>query len=114
MTRTIEYGTEQVVLHLKGLLSVGALKREVSIPYKQIKRIALEDFKVSMLQFRVGTSIADIRQGRFLIDGRWCFVSYEDHQDVVVIELEGHDFAKVVFQIDDPEDVIARIEAHLG
>ncbi|MFB9328617.1 hypothetical protein ACFFSY_22000 [Paenibacillus aurantiacus] len=114
MARTIEYGTEQVVLHLSGLLSIGALKREVSIPYHQIKRIAVEDFKVSLMKFRVGTSIADIRQGRFLIEDRWCFVSYENHKDVVVIELEGHDFAKVVFQIDNPEDVKARIEAHLG
>ncbi|MBB3113497.1 hypothetical protein FHS18_005609 [Paenibacillus phyllosphaerae] len=113
MSRQVQIEDQQLVLHLTGLTSVGALKREVAIPYSSIKSVTVEDFKVSLLKFRVGTSIADIRQGRFLIGDRWCFISYENHRDVVVLELSGHEFGKVVFQIDNPEEVKAQIEARI-
>jgi hypothetical protein len=110
MARSIEFMEDKLVLQLSGLTSLGALKRSVEIPYGAITGIAVEDFKVSLFRFRVGTSIADIREGRFLIGDRWCFISYENHKDVVVLELEGHEFAKVVFQIEHPLETIKLIE----
>lgn len=109
MPRTVEYMNDRLILHLSGLTSAAALKRQVDIPFKSIKKVSIEDFKLSMFQFRVGTSVADIREGRFLIGNRWCFISYENHKDVVVLELEGHEFGKVVFQIDHPEEIKERI-----
>lgn len=113
MSRTIEYTNDHFILHLSGLTSAAALKRQVEIPYNSINKVSIEDFKLSMFQFRVGTSIADIREGRFLIGNRWCFISYENHNDVVVLELEGHEFGKVVFQIENPEEVKMRILKHI-
>ncbi len=109
MPRTVEYTNDRLILHLSGLTSAAALKRHVEIPFKNIKKVSIEDFKLSMFQFRVGTSVADIREGRFLIGNRWCFISYENHKDVVVLELEEHEFGKVVFQIDHPEEIKQRI-----
>ncbi|MDD9268050.1 hypothetical protein ACFPES_13510 [Paenibacillus sp. GCM10023248] len=113
MARNIEFTKDSLILHLSGLTSAAALKREVDIPYSQIKLATVDDYKLSMFRFRVGTSIADIREGRFLIGDRWCFVSYENHQDVVILELEGHEFGKVIFQIDEPHAVLATIHEHL-
>lgn len=113
MSRNVEFTKDNLILYLSGLTSTAALKRRVEIPYSQIKQASVDDFKLSMFRFRVGTSIADIREGRFLIGDRWCFISFENHKDVVVLELEGHEFGKVVFQIDDPEAVLGRISEHL-
>jgi len=114
MARSIDYMEDKFVLQLSGLTSLGALRRSVEIPYEKITNVSIEDFKVSLFQFRVGTSIADIREGRFLIGDRWCFISYENHKDVVVLELTDHDFGKVVFQIDNPLETKKFIEEHMS
>jgi hypothetical protein len=109
MSRTIEFREDTFVLHLSGLTSAAALKRHVEIPYTSIKTISIENFEIPLLEFRVGTSIADIREGRFLLDGKWCFVSYENHENVVVLELAEHEYWKVIFQIDNPEETKQRL-----
>lgn len=109
MSRTIEFTDEKLVLHLTGLTVVAALKKEVEVPYSSIRSVSVEDFKVSLLKRRIGTSIADIREGRFLIGDRWCFISYENHKNVIVLELADHGFGKVVFQIENPEETRDRI-----
>ncbi|NOU72831.1 hypothetical protein GC098_15600 [Paenibacillus sp. LMG 31458] len=105
MARTIEFTKDALILHLTGLTSAAALKQRVEIPYPDIMNVSIDDFKLSMFQIRVGTSIADIREGRFLIGDRWCFISYEDHKDVVILELNNHKFGKVVFQIENPLEI---------
>jgi hypothetical protein len=109
MSRTIEFTENKLVLHLTGFTSAAALKRRVEVPYAKIANVTVDGFEVSLLKFRIGTSIADIREGRFLIGDRWCFVSYEDHKDVVILELADHEFGKVVFQTDNPAEIKQRI-----
>ncbi|MCR8636596.1 hypothetical protein [Paenibacillus radicis (ex Xue et al. 2023)] len=109
MSRTIEFTENTLILHLTGLTSLAALKRQLEIPYSAIKDVAIEDFKVSLLQFRVGTSIADIREGRFMLTDKWSFISYENHKDVIVLRLIDHEFESVVFQINNLEEVKSRI-----
>jgi hypothetical protein len=109
MSRTIEFQDDRLLLHLSGLTSVAALKKEIEIPYNMIESVTVEDFEVPLLQFRVGTSVADIREGRFLMGGDWCFISYEDHNNVVVVKLKDHNYGKIIFQINDPEDVKEQI-----
>lgn len=104
MSRTIEFSEDKLVLHLTGFTSVAALRRHVEIPYSKIVSVAVDDFEISLLKIRIGTSISDIREGKFLIGDRWCFVSYEDHKDVVILELSDHEFGKVVFQTENPEE----------
>jgi hypothetical protein len=114
MSRTIEYKDDKLILHLTGLTSASALKRLVEIPYQAINNVSVEDFEVSLLQFRIGTSIADVREGRFLLGGRWCFISYENHKDVVVLDLNNHQFEKVVFQIENPLETKQHIWERIG
>jgi hypothetical protein len=112
MSRSVEFTKDMLILHLTGLTSLGALRRRVEIPYTEIIQASVSDFKLSMFQFRVGTSIADVREGRFLIDGHWCFISYENHNDVVVLELRDHEFKQVVFQIENPVETERLIAEH--
>ncbi|WP_261306169.1 hypothetical protein [Paenibacillus andongensis] len=109
MARTIEFTKDALILHLSGLTSAAALKQRVDIPYSEILNVSIDDFQLSMFQIRVGTSIADIREGRFLIGDKWCFISYENHKDVVILELNNHQFGKVVFQIENPSEIKERI-----
>jgi hypothetical protein len=113
MSRTIEFTDDKLILHLTGLTTAAALKRFVEIPYSAINNVSVEDFKVSLLQFRIGTSIADIREGRFLLGDKWCFISLENHKDVVVLDLNNHEFGKVVFQIENPMDTKQLISERL-
>ncbi|MDQ0899633.1 MULTISPECIES: hypothetical protein [unclassified Paenibacillus] len=113
MARTIEFTKDALILHLSGLTRAAALKQHVEIPYSDIGNVSIDDFKLSMFQFRVGTSIADIREGRFLIGDRWCFISYENHKDVIILELKNHKFGKVVFQTENPLEIKERILEHL-
>ncbi|MBP1156188.1 MULTISPECIES: hypothetical protein [unclassified Paenibacillus] len=105
MSRTIEFTETSLILNLNGLKSLAALRRKVEIPYSAIQKVNTEDFKISLLSFRVGTSIFDIRQGRFMLTDKWSFISYENHKDVIVLTLNNHEFEKVVFQIHNPEEV---------
>jgi hypothetical protein len=114
MSRKIEFTDDKLILHLTGLTSIAALKRHVEIPYSSIINVYVEDFKVSLLQYRIGTSVADIREGRFLFGDQWCFISYEEHKDVIVLDLSNHEFGKVVFQIDNPTDIRKHILGLLG
>ena len=113
MARTIEFAKDELILHLTGLTSAAALKQRVEIPYSDIMNVTINDFQLSMFQFRLGTSIADIREGRFLIGDKWCFISYENHKDVIILELNNHQFGKVVFQIENPSEIKERILEHL-
>jgi hypothetical protein len=112
MTRKIEFTQDSLILHLSGLISLAALKRNVEIPYSTIRNVTIEDFEFSMLQFRIGASVADIREGRFLLSDKWSFVSYENHKDVIILELTNHEFEKVIFQINNPEEVKRQILEH--
>jgi hypothetical protein len=114
MPRSVEFTEDMLILHLTGMTSAAALRRRVEIPYSMITNVSTEDFKVSLMQFRVGTSIADIREGRFLLGDRWCFISYENHKDVVTLELDRHEFGKVVFQIENPQEIKQRINEHIS
>jgi hypothetical protein len=47
LSRTIEFTEKSLILHLSGLISLAALKRQVEIPYLSIKGVRIEDFKLA-------------------------------------------------------------------
>lgn len=105
MTRKIELELGQLVIKLSGITSVAALKRHVDVPYSSIKKVTIEEFDIPLLQFRIGTSVSDIREGMFLLDGKWCFVSYENHNNLLILDLDGHEYDKVIIQVEKPEEI---------
>lgn len=103
-----------MILHLTGLTSVAALKRNVEIPYEAIEHAAIENTEISPLQFRIGTAFLgdDTREGKFYIDGDWCFASFKHHEKVIVLDLKDHTFKKVMFEVEQPEEIMQTIEAY--
>jgi hypothetical protein len=104
MSRKIEWKEDHLAIKFTGMTSVAALKRHVEIPYTAIKKVSIENKHIPLLQFKVGTSVGDIREGRFLLDGKWCFVSYENHEHVLILELVGHEYDMVIIQLENPEE----------
>jgi hypothetical protein len=104
MSRKIEFKEDNLVIHLTGLTVIAALKHNVEIPYSAIKNVTIETFDISLLTFRIGTSGFGVREGRFMVGSDWYFLTYENHENVVVLDLEDHEYKKVVFQIENPEE----------
>ena len=68
--------------------------------------------------FRIaGTAIpwTDIRAGRFRHDGSWTFLSFDDRDRVLTLELDrsvpGAAYDVVAVGVDDPDTVAAEIDA---
>ncbi|BAU27775.1 hypothetical protein DFP93_10997 [Aneurinibacillus soli] len=111
MSRKIEWQEDKMVICFTGLTSVAALKRELEIPYSTIKKVSAGTFEVSPFSFRIGTSGIgkNLKEGRFLHNGEWYFLSFENHEHVVILELEGHEYQKVVFEHEKPESLLKEI-----
>jgi hypothetical protein len=113
LARTVEFRENDLILHLSGFNSLAALKKEVVIPYQSIQSASIKDFEASLMSFKIGTSGFGIREGRFLLADKWCFLSYENNDNVIVLELENHDYKQVVFQVSDVGSVFAQINSNL-
>ncbi|MBN6185760.1 hypothetical protein JQN58_02020 [Aneurinibacillus sp. BA2021] len=109
--RKVEWTDDALILHFTGLTSVAALKKEIKIPYSSIENVESNGFDISAFHFRIGTSGIgkNLREGRFLQNGEWIFLSYLHHEKVVVLTLKNHDYKKVVFEVEEPEQMREQI-----
>ncbi|MGC5325108.1 hypothetical protein [Brevibacillus sp. SYSU BS000544] len=114
MSRHIEFLGDKLIVHFDGLTSVAALKRELEIPYRAISHVATGAFNIPTLSFRVGTSGIgkNIKHGRFYIDDKKYFVSYQNHNQVVILTLKGYKFDKVALEMTNPEETKELIKKH--
>jgi hypothetical protein len=65
----------------------------------------------------VGTNTSpfgDTRRGTFWSGGRRLFLDVNDPERAVVLELEGHPFARVALTVDDPEAFAGQLRAKAG
>ena len=63
-----------------------------------------------------GTSVYpfNIYEDSFKYRDKWYFLSYEHHEPLVIIELNGHKkYNYVIFQIENPTEVASEIRKHL-
>jgi len=122
MPRRIEFGTEELVVHLTGLVHYESLTTDLHIPYRSIVRASAEPFVPPLGTIRwFGTHVpfTDIREGRFSHEGAWYFFSVEDRRKAVTLWLEGysHGDAKeplkvVVLGTPEPEALLKEVEQH--
>lgn len=114
MSRQIEFLEDKLVIHFGGLTSVAALKRELEIPYAAITKVTTGAFNIPTLSFRVGTSGIgkNIKHGRFYVDDKKYFVSYQNHDQVVILTLNGYTYDKVAFEMSNPEETRNLIMKH--
>jgi len=105
-----------VVVRLTGWAALAALKREVRVPMRAIRSISTGRYGAT--GFRIaGTAIpwTDIRAGRFRRSGAWTFLSFDDPDRVLTLELDrsvpGARYDVVAVGVDDPGAIAAEIDA---
>ncbi|MFZ7944469.1 MULTISPECIES: hypothetical protein [Bacillaceae] len=117
MGRKVHFNKDEFVLKLTGVLSVFALKWQLKIPYKAIKRVYIDEFEPPMWMLRMpGTSIAplNIYEGSFKFGNEWYFLSSEHQVPLIHLELEGYGKYKyVIFEIENPRAVMIELRKKL-
>jgi hypothetical protein len=116
VARSIRVDPDAVVVRLTGWTGLAALKREVRIPMRALRSVSTERYDAT--GFRIaGTAIpwTEIRAGRFRRGGLWSFLSFDDRDKVVTLELDrsvpGAAYDVVAVGVDDPNAVAAEIDA---
>ena len=116
MARIVEVNPDAVVVRLTGWAALGALKRELRVPLGAITAVSTTRYDATGLRLG-GAAIpwTDIRAGRFRRDGRWTFLSFEDRDRVLTLELDrsvpGAEYDVVAVGVDDPAALAAEIDA---
>ena len=116
MGRAIEVTDTEVIVRLTGWTALAALERTLRIPIASITSVSTARYGADGLRLG-GTSIpfTDIRGGRFRRNGKWAFLSFEDRDRVITLELDraqsrgGYDHVAV--GVDDPVAVSEEIDA---
>lgn len=119
MARSVQVTDDAVVVGLTGWTAIAALRRVVRVPLRAIRSVSTERYGAAGFRL-AGTSIpwTDIRAGRFRRGGRWTFLSFDDRDRVLTLELDrtmpGAGYDVVAVGVDDPAAVAAEIDARRG
>lgn len=117
MAREVLFGEQKLTLKLRGLLMFLAFKQKIILPYHTIKSVFVDYFDTPEWMIRMpGTSISplNVYEGSFKYGDDWFFLSFERREPLVIIELEGHEkYRYVIFQIDNPTEIAARIRREI-
>ncbi len=111
MARIIDSTGGELRVRLTGPTAIAALKRELRIPLSAIRSVSIGAPR--KLGFRVGGTevpFTGIRAGRFRSGGGWSFLSFENRDRAVTLELEGQRYDRVVLGTEDPEELLRRLE----
>lgn len=116
MATTVRVNAGGVVVRLTGWTALAALKRDVRVPMRAIRSVSTGRYGATGFRV-VGTAIpwTDIRAGRFRRAGLWAFLSFDDCDRVLTLELDrsvpGAAYDVVAVGVDDPDTVAAEIDA---
>jgi hypothetical protein len=116
VARTVRVDPDVVVVRLTGWTALAALKREVRVPIWAIRSLSTGRYGPTGIRV-VGTAVpwTGIRGGRFRLNGRWTFLSFDDRDKVLTLELDrtvpGAGYDRVAVGVDAPDAVAAEIDA---
>ncbi|MDR6123670.1 hypothetical protein QFZ87_003267 [Bacillus sp. SLBN-46] len=117
MGRKVTFTKDEFVLRLNGVLSVFALKWQLRIPYKSIKRVYIDEFDPPMWMLKMpGTAIAplNIFEGSFKFGNEWYFISCEHNVPLVHLEVDGFGKYKyIIFEMENPRAVMIELRKKL-
>lgn len=110
-------GTDLVVT-IHGLRKVLALKSELRIPLVHVAGVSLdptvEDELPSAMEKRAGADIPHLYYGgTFVQDGDRVFWDVRRPDRAIVIHLSDDELARLIVDVDDPDAVVARVQAAL-
>jgi hypothetical protein len=115
VARRIELLDDELHVHYDGLSALAVAKRDLHVPYGAVRevRVGLEELP-GTFAIKAGTNTApfgETRRGTFWTGGRRLFLDVNDRERAVVLELEGHRFARVALTVDDPDGFAAILRA---
>lgn len=116
--RRVELHDETVEIVLTGLTMLEAMQGRFSIPYTTIRGVhAALNMPPNLLRLG-GTAIGPIQEGHYIGDRGWYFLSYENPDRVVTLDLEDYHVGRqlycgVAVEVADPETMAEAIRNRL-
>jgi hypothetical protein len=103
-----------VVITLDSKEKFLALKRTVSIPKENIVSVSTEKAKPSWLSIKMGTHVPKgFMAGTFWTRKGKAFYYVKDFTKCVTLNLQDHEYSKVVIEVDDKEAVARELKQAL-
>lgn len=110
MSVQVVAGDSEFVLDISGWTAVATLRRKIIVPYTSVENVRTGNFKLPWTAVRrTGIAATGYKAGHFVLDGEQYFLSFHDTGKVVILDLIGHEFDKMVLEIADPEQLINTI-----
>jgi hypothetical protein len=122
MAVVVRLEAEELRVHLRGLEHFDAAEARLEVPYGCVRAARAEAYAPPPGEFRLGTErvpYAAVRAGHMRVDGGWWLVCFDDPERVLVLELDGFEFAlrpyrRLVLGVEEPEAVAAALAARLA
>jgi hypothetical protein len=107
----------KLVLEVEGWDKLWSLKSHLSIPIEHVVRV-YADSKIAEPWWQglkiAGTHVPGvISAGTFYHHGDWVFWDVHNPENVVVVDLRDERYAKLIIEVRDPADTVARLRAAL-
>lgn len=107
-------GNSALKLNLSGGTAITNLRKQITIPYASIITVHAGSFNFPLTSIKIlGIAGIDHKAGHFVINGDRYFLSYYDSNEVVIIDLDDHEFHKIVIQNEDPKQLVNDILQHI-
>lgn len=116
MSRHIEIHDDKLRIQFTGLTVAASLKKEIEVPLSSIIDVSVGDFEINPLSFRVGTSGIgkNLKHGKFLYQKEWVFLSFTNHRNVLILELQDFPYKKIALETESPEQLKMEIQSALA
>ncbi|MFQ6010966.1 MAG: hypothetical protein ACE5KG_02215 [Nitrososphaerales archaeon] len=106
---------DAVVFELRRMQKFYAMKGNLRIPFKSIKRISTDEVKLLGLARRLGTNVPKIfNAGTFWTKEGKSFWYVRNRSKCITLELMEHEYWKVVIEVDDKVETAGMISNELS
>ena len=113
----IDVTGDHLIVHIEGLDRLLAMKSSITLPLSHVVGVHRDTAEAATVYHGLrmpGTSIPGvISAGSFLRDGKWSFWDVHDPSRAIILETVDEHYTKLVVGVDDPDAVVAAIEATL-
>ncbi|MDF2661191.1 MAG: hypothetical protein K0Q94_3982 [Paenibacillus sp.] len=107
MSIQITLGDYALILNFSGWAAITNLRSKIEIPYTSIDKLQVGDFEFPITAVkRTGISALTYKSGVFVINGKKHLLSYRDARKVVILDLQEHEFNKIVIESEAPEQLV--------
>jgi hypothetical protein len=114
----IELTSGALIVRVTGVDRILALKSELTVPLEHVLGVARDTEEARSWHHGVrapGTNVPGvITAGTFHEHGERVFWDVHHPERAIALSLRDESYAKLVIEVDDPEAVIAAVEAALG